>query len=53
MRDCRNCNGSGLVTCPRCGGDGKISGDTCYHCQAENGARVKCNACDGTGKFED
>lgn len=42
----------GLMTCPRCGGDGKMSsGETCYYCQGKG--KVTCPACNGTGKIED
>jgi len=50
---CSVCNGSGYMTCPRCGGDGRISGETCYYCQGQNGAKVPCSACNGSGKIED
>ncbi len=48
---CRNCKGEGKVVCPRCVGDGKIQGETCYYCQGEK--TVECKACDGTGIVED
>lgn len=49
---CSCCSGSGMMTCPRCGGYGTFDdGSKCYYCQ---GARVvKCNACDGKGIIAD
>lgn len=50
-RDCKTCNGTGYVVCPRCGGDKKIQGDTCYYCQGSG--IVPCGACHGTGKINE
>ena len=48
---CGCCGGSGKVTCPRGGGDGKIQGETCYYCQGDG--KTECKACDGTGTVND
>ena len=49
---CRTCNGSGEITCPRCGGYGTFSsGETCYYCQGNK--TVECPSCNGTGSVED
>lgn len=50
-RDCSNCKGKGYVVCPRCGGDKKIIGETCYYCHGDGS--VPCNACDGIGKIDE
>lgn len=48
---CQCCNGDKYVVCPRCGGDGKIQGETCYYCNGNK--MVLCPACRGTGKIPD
>lgn len=49
---CKNCNGSGDATCPRCGGYGTFTkGETCYYCDGRG--KVSCPACNGTGVIED
>ncbi|HZL73606.1 MAG TPA: hypothetical protein VFC86_14205 [Planctomycetota bacterium] len=38
LAKCVKCKGSGQITCPKCGGDGKLD--------------VKCQKCDGKGTYE-
>jgi len=46
---CKPCNGSGVVSCKECKGDGiGLGHNKCNHCSG-NGT-VSCQDCDGRGK---
>lgn len=57
---CSNCNGTGKIVCPSCGGDGLEEKDVVYNfhdrfssCQGCNGdGEITCPYCNGTGKVE-
>ena len=42
---CRHCGGSGQANCPRCGGNGEIKKEKCYHCQGK--CFLLCPVCRG------
>lgn len=48
---CTTCHGNKTVPCIRCGGDGKLQGETCYYCNGTG--ETSCPACEGTGKVSD
>ena len=48
---CKNCNGRGWITCPRCNGKDKhIPGVTCSNCFGKS--KTICIDCDGTGEMK-
>lgn len=50
--NCRVCRGEGHISCPTCGGKGKITQETvCPRCEGRG--RVVCPACDGLCYFGD
>ncbi len=53
-KQCEECEGTGYVTCPSCGGDGKtfwpgVSGKKypCMKCGASG--KIECETCNGRG----
>ena len=54
VRECKNCEGKGVVDCDNCDGDGGWSCDechgkgTCSHCKGKG--YFQCKACSGSGK---
>ncbi len=57
LAKCDKCKGSGQITCPKCGGDGKLD-VTCQRCEGKGtyekgGGTVMCRECLGKGKHTD
>lgn len=55
MRQCPECDGSGVIFCPVCHGSGKDPRNPerpCTYGSCDDGY-MKCNICDGTGWLDD
>jgi DnaJ-class molecular chaperone len=49
---CYKCNGKGYIPCPLEYGDEEHP-ESCPVCGGDSSVRVKCDACEGTGRIEE